>query len=62
MTRDLFIKKLEMFQTSSAPIAVKEKAIKELKEQYFNDSCSRSKQILSSIHASSSELKADELF
>lgn len=63
MSKELFMKKLQMFQSSSAPVAVKEKAINELKQKYFDmESSGKNKMLLSSIDASSSELKADELF
>lgn len=61
MSKDHFLKKLEMFQASSAPVHIKEAAIKDLKEKYFTQE-SKNKLLLSSIVESSSELKPEELF
>lgn len=59
----MFIKRLETFQTSAAPMDVKEKAIERLKNDFFNsDSSNKFKQILTDISMSSSELKSTELY
>lgn len=63
MTREVFIKKLETYQTSQAPVDVKAKAIARLKEQFIGfDKDYKHKQILSDIMISSSELKSSELY
>jgi hypothetical protein len=50
-----------MFQTSSAPFEVKQKAIDKLKEQFGISENSKYKQILNDILICSAELKTDEL-
>ncbi len=63
MDREIFIKKLETYQTSMAPINVKVKAINRLKDEFFKQSrMNINKQILDDISASSSELKYSELY
>ncbi len=63
MTREIFIKKLETYQTSQAPFDVKQKAIARLKEEFLGlDKDYKYKQILSDIALSSSELKPSELY
>lgn len=63
MTREIFIKKLETYQTSQAPLDVKQKAIARLKEEFLGlDKDYKYKQILSDISLSSSELKPSELY
>lgn len=63
MTREIFIKKLETYQTSEAPIDVKQKAIARLKEEFLGlDKSYKHKQLLNDIAISSSELKPSELF
>lgn len=63
MTREVFIKKLEIYQTSQAPVEVKEKAIARLKAEFTGDDKSyKHKQILTDIMISSSELKPSELY
>jgi hypothetical protein len=63
MTREIFIKKLETYQSSQAPVDVKQKAIARLKEEFLGlDKDYKYKQLLSDISLSSSELKASELY
>ncbi|MBD3840890.1 MAG: hypothetical protein IE909_03220 [Campylobacterales bacterium] len=62
MTREIFIKKLEVFQSSQAPVEVKEKAILRLKEEFFNyDQSFKHKEILNDIARTYCELKSSEL-
>lgn len=62
MDREVFIKRLEIFQTSSASMDVKTKAIDRLKNEFFNqDRGNKVKQLLCDISLSSSELKSSEL-
>lgn len=63
MTREVFIKKLETYQTSEAPYEVKAKAIERLKAEFQGlDQTFKHRQILADIMNSSSELKASELY
>jgi hypothetical protein len=63
MTRENFIKKLESYQTSSAPFEVKQKAISRLKEEFYGfDDAQKMKQVLTDICLSSAELRPSELF
>lgn len=63
MTRETFIKKLESYQTSSAPYEVREKAIRKLKDEFIGfDNQQKMRQVLSDISLSSAELRASELF
>ncbi len=63
MTREVFEKQLQSYQTSSAPIEVKEKAIARLHAEYFSSlNYMKMKQLLADIDSASSELKSDELF
>lgn len=63
MTQDTFIKILEIYQTSQAPVEVKAQAIEKLKMEFqeFNQSV-KYKEILMDIINSSSELKFSELY
>ncbi|MEA3497979.1 MAG: hypothetical protein U9R16_02855 [Campylobacterota bacterium] len=62
MDREIFIKKLETFQRSAAPIDVKTKAINRLKNEFLNSKQNEKfDQIRYDILISSSELKASEL-
>lgn len=63
MTREVFIKKLETYQTSEAPFEVKQKAIERLKAEFQGlDKNYKHRQILADIMISSSELKSSELY
>lgn len=63
MTREIFIKRLETYQTSEAPFDIKQKAIARLKEEFLGlDKNYKHRQILNEISISSSELKPSELF
>lgn len=63
MTRDIFIKKIESYQTSQAPIEVKQEAIAKLKQEFFgHDDNYKHRMLLNDILISSSELKPGELF
>ncbi|MEA3315604.1 MAG: hypothetical protein U9Q30_07115 [Campylobacterota bacterium] len=63
MTKELFIKNLERYQTSQAPVEVKAKAIEKLKTEFQAfDQTIKHKQILADIISSASELKASELY
>ena len=63
MHREVFITKLQTFQTSSAPIDVISKAIDRLKAEFYGSNIEeRNKQILFDIYASSSDLKTSELY
>jgi len=62
MNRDTFIKKLETFQTSAAPMDVKAKAIAKLKDEFFNqDRSHKINQLLSDMSMGSPEFKYSEL-
>ncbi len=63
MTREVFERQLQSYQTSSAPIDVKEKAIAKLHEEYFSSvNYIKMKQLLADIDSSSSELRSGELY
>ncbi|MEA3553799.1 MAG: hypothetical protein U9R39_05305 [Campylobacterota bacterium] len=63
MTTEVFIKRLETYQTSDAPFDVKNKAIERLKAQYQGfDQTFKHRQLLTDIMNSSPELKASELY
>lgn len=63
MTREIFIKNLEKYQTSQAPVEIKAKAIEKLKTEFqaFEETF-KYKQLLSDITNSASELKSSELY
>ncbi|MEA2017669.1 MAG: hypothetical protein U9N59_04405 [Campylobacterota bacterium] len=63
MDRAVFIKRLETYQCSSAPIDVITKAIDRLKEEFYGSNYNeRDKQILNHMIISSADLKASELY
>lgn len=63
MTREVFERQLQSYQTSSAPVEVKEKAIAKLNEEYFTSvNYIKMRQLLAEIDSSSSELKSDEIY
>lgn len=63
MTREVFERQLQSYQTSSAPIEVKERAIAKLHEEYFSSAnYIKMKQLLADIDSASSELKSDEIY
>ncbi len=62
MNKEIFILKLQTYQTSSAPVDVKEKAIQKLKYEFYgSNNQERNKQILNEIYASAADLKYSEL-
>jgi len=62
MDKALFIKKLESFQTSSAPMEVREKAINKLKNDFFNqDRSHKINQLLCDMSMGSPDFKYSEL-
>ena len=62
MDREIFIKKLESFQTSAAPMDVKTKAIEKLKNEFFSqDRSHKINQLLCDMSMSSPEFKYSEL-
>ena len=63
MTREFFERQLQRYQTSCAPIDVKEKAIAKLHEEYFTCvNYIKMKQLLVDIDNSSSELRSGEIY
>lgn len=63
MTREVFEKQLLSYQTSSAPVEVKEKAIEKLHEEYFSSvNYLKMGHLLAQIDSCSSELKSDEIY
>ena len=63
MTREIFIKQLETYQTSQAPMDVKEKAIARLHNQFLgSNQDDKNKEILIGIINSTAELKSTELY
>lgn len=63
MDREIFMKKLETYQSSSAPISVITKAIDRLKAEFYTTNYSeRNKQILNDMIISSADLKSSELY
>lgn len=63
MTREVFERQLRNYQTSSAPIEIKEKAIEKLHEEYFSSiNYIKMKKLLAEIDSASSELKSDEIY
>jgi hypothetical protein len=63
MTREFFERQLQSYQTSSAPVEIKEKAIAKLHEEYFSTlNYMKMKQLIADIDSGSSELKSDEFY
>lgn len=63
MTREVYIKKLEIYHISDAPYEIKQKAIAKLTSEFQEmDKTFKHRQILAEISLSSSELKPSELY